>query len=68
MHSGGYEEPLKHFRGEGLWSDLNIRTLMPAATATGTEDEAILQAVVPRDVMWRGSGGGRRRRKDLKHL
>lgn len=66
MHSGGDEEPLKHLSGEGLWSDLNTRTLMPAAT--GTEDEATLQAVVPREVTWRGSGGGRRRRKDLKHL
>lgn len=66
MHSGGDEEPLKHFREEGLWSDLNIRMLMPAAT--GTEDEATLQAVVPREVTWRGSGRGRRKRKDLKHL
>lgn len=50
MHSGGDGEPLEHFRGEGLRSDLNSRTPTPAAT--GTEDEATLQAVVPREVAW----------------
>lgn len=45
---------------------MNSRKLTPAAT--GTEDKAILQAVVPREVIWPGSGGGRRRRKDWRHL
>lgn len=74
FHSGGNEKPQKDYKQEGVWSDLNYRTLTPAATGTEDGGTSCRQAnwlendcsSAPGDDV--AAMGERRRKKDLRDI